>query len=218
MGRIRTLLVDDHRLFVETLAVRLLHEPDIEVLPVASDEHEALTLLCSFAPSVAVVDLMLRPAGGLTLVDEISAHHSQCHAVVLTCGSDAGQVVDAVRRGAFGWLSKTADVDHLVRVIRGVARGEAWIPPDLLGHVLRALAAPRSAARPDPLVSLTVRERDVLQCAVDGLSKVETARQLFVSPNTVRTHTQNMLGKLPVRSMIEAVSLARRHGMRPSSA
>jgi DNA-binding NarL/FixJ family response regulator len=216
MRRIRTLLVDDHRLFAEALAVRLVREPDLEVLPVASDKREALTLLRNLAPSVVVLDLMLGATSGLALVDEISAHHSECRAVVLTGESDSGQVVDAVRRGAHGWLPKTADADHLVRVIRGVARGEGWIPPDMLGHVLRAFAAPRPAGRPDELATLTARERDVLQCAVDGLSKLETARQLYLSPNTVRTHTQNMLGKLPVHSMIEAVSLARRHGMRPS--
>lgn len=163
-----------------------------------------------------VLDPEPRTDDGLACVDEARAHHPGCQVAVLTAASDPELVVDAVRRGARAWLPKTVDTAHLLRVLRGVARGESWIPPDLLGHVLGRLTAQPAPAEPDPMATLTARERDVLQCAVDGLSKLEIARRLFLSPNTVRTHTHNMLGKLPAHSMLEAVYFARRHGMRPS--
>src|SRR6266480_421438 len=156
MDVIRTLLVDDHLLFAETLAARLGREPDLEILPVAEDETRARTLLRELDPSVV-------------LLDEIEADHPDCRVVVLTGVSATDQVVEAVRRGARAWLPKAVDGDHVVRVIRGVFRGESWIPPDLLGHVLRELTAAPSAGPPDPLSALTARERDVLQCAVNGL-------------------------------------------------
>jgi DNA-binding NarL/FixJ family response regulator len=217
MEVIRTLLVDDHPLFVETLAARLDREADLEVLPVAKDGRRARTLLRTLSPAVVVLDMILGAESGLSLLDEIEASHPESRVVVLTGVSAVDQVVEAVRRGARAWLPKTVDGDHLVRVIRGVVRGESWIPPELLGYVLRQLTAVQPAGQPDPLAVLTARERDVLQCAVDGLSKPDIARQLFLSPNTVRTHTQNVLGKLSAHSMLEAVSLARRHGMRPTT-
>jgi DNA-binding NarL/FixJ family response regulator len=84
--------------------------------------------------------------------------------------------------------------------------------------VLRQLIEAQPVGGPLPLAVLTPREHDVLQGAVDGLSKSEIARRLFLSPNTVRTHTQNMLAKLSAHSTLEAVSLARRYGMRPTRA
>jgi two-component system NarL family response regulator len=217
MNVIRTLLVDDHRLFVESLAARLAREPDLEVLPATGDPEQALRLVRTLSPAVLVLDLLLGSANGMSVLDEVRVAHPDCRVIVLTGVSSGDQVVEAVRRGARAWLPKTVDSAHLVRVIRGVYRGESWIPPELLGYVLQQLiSGPPAARRHDPLTVLTARERDVLQCAVDGLSKPDIARRLFLSPNTVRTHTQNMLAKLAAHSMLEAVTLARRHGMRPS--
>jgi DNA-binding NarL/FixJ family response regulator len=135
---------------------------------------------------------------------------------VLTGVSARDQIVEAVRRGVCGWLPKTVDGGHLADVIRRISRGQYWIPPEMLGYVLRQLVSAQPVGPTNALAVLTPRERDVLQCAVDGLSKLEIARRLFVSPNTVRTHTHNLLGKLTVHTMPEAVSLARRCGMRPT--
>jgi DNA-binding NarL/FixJ family response regulator len=135
---------------------------------------------------------------------------------VLTGVTALDQVVAVVRNGARAWLPKTVDIHHLVEVIRGVHRGHGWIPPELLGHVLRELTSAQPPAGMDALSGLTVRERDVLQCAVDGLTRAQAARRLCLSPNTVRTHTQNMLSKLGMHSTLEAVSLALRSGMRPT--
>jgi DNA-binding NarL/FixJ family response regulator len=199
--------------------MRLGREPDLHVLPVATDAQAARALLRAWVPSVVLLDLILGPTSGLGLLDEIEAGYPGCGVIVLTGVSGTDKVVEAVRRGARAWLPKTVDVDHLVRVIRGVSRGEYWIPPDVLGQVLRQLIIGRPPDRADSLTVLTVltaRERDVLQCAVDGLSRSAIARRLFLSPHTVRTHTQNVLLKLSAHSMVEAVSLARRHGMRPA--
>jgi DNA-binding NarL/FixJ family response regulator len=216
MEVIRTLVVDDHPLFAETLAVRLSREPDLEVLPVAGDSGRALALLSSQSPAVVLLDLVLGTESGLNLLEEIAAIWPDVSVVMLTGVSAADQVVEAVRRGASAWLPKTVDGQQLVRVIRGVFRGESWIPPDLLRHVLRQLTAVPPDAGPDPLDRLTARERSILQCAIDGLSRPDIARKLFLSPNTVRTHRQNLLGKLEVHSTLEAVSLGLRYGMRPS--
>ncbi|MGH8967660.1 MAG: response regulator transcription factor, partial [Actinomycetes bacterium] len=93
-----------------------------------------------------------------------------------------------------------------------------WIPPEVLGEVLRRVVA--GDAEPEAgrrmLAVLTPREREVLQCMVDGLGRAEIAGRLGLSANTVRTHTQNLLAKLDTHSALEAITLAMRCGMRPS--
>jgi DNA-binding NarL/FixJ family response regulator len=214
----RVLLVDDHALFVEALAARLSREPDLEVLPVAHDERSAYAMLSTAAPAVVVLDVALGADSGLEVLDRVTAQHPGVRVVMLTGSTSPELVVEAVRRGASAWLPKTCGGDQLISVIRGVIRGESWIPPELLGAVLRQLAEPVNVPQPDPLGILTAREREVLQCMVDGLNRSDIARQLFVSANTVRTHTQNLLAKLHVHSVLEAASFALRSGMRHSSA
>jgi DNA-binding NarL/FixJ family response regulator len=216
MDVIQTLLVDDHALFAETLAARLGREPDIDVLPLAADLSQARNLIRAYQPAVVVLDLMLGTENGLNLLDELATDHRAARVLVLTGVSARDQLLEAVRRGVCGWLPKTVDGDHLTHVIRRVARGEYWIPPEMLGYVLRQLVTAEPVGPTDALAVLTPREREVLQCALDGRSKLEIARRLFVSPNTVRTHTHNLLGKLAVHTMPQAVALARRCGMRPS--
>jgi DNA-binding NarL/FixJ family response regulator len=216
MQQIRVLVVDDHPLFAETLAARLGMEPDLEALPVASDEARARALLTALSPDVVLLDVMLGRQTSFGLLQDITDRHPDARTVMLTAVSGVEKVVDGVRRGASAWLPKTTDSAQVVRVIRGVHRGHGWIPPELLGDVLRRLRATPPAEAPNPLTILTERERDVLQRAVNGLSKPEIARSLNMSPNTVRTHTEHLLAKLATHSTLEAVSLAMRHGMRPA--
>lgn len=211
---IKVLIVDDHPLFAEALAARLETEPGLEILPTASDSGRALATLATEHPTVVVVDVRLGGESGIELIDRLREADPRVRVVMLTAVGDVDEVVDAVRRGARGWLPKSEGVDRVVRTIRGVVRGEAWIPPALLGGVLDRLTA--GPPESDPLGGLTEREREVLQCMVDGLPRSEIAQRLFVSANTVRTHTQNLLGKLGCHSGLEAVSLALRLGMRPT--
>ena len=146
MAVIRTLLVDDHPLFAETVATRLSREPDLDVLPVAASEAQALALIRALAPDVVVLDLMLGSRSGLGVLDDIVTRQPCSRVVVLTAASPTEHAVDAIQRGARAWLPKTVDANHLVRVIRGVFLGESWISPDLLGYILGQLASTRCMA------------------------------------------------------------------------
>jgi DNA-binding NarL/FixJ family response regulator len=212
------LIVDDHPLFTEALAVRLRVEPDIEVLGVAHNPEQALDAVAAQRPAVVILDVLLGGSNGIDALQPMLAIHPELCVVMLTSCAAVDHVVAAVRRGATAWLRKSASSDELVRVIRGVVRGERWIPPDLLGGVLVQLAAGAGdhGHPPEPLAGLTGREREVLQCMVDGLGKSEIAGRLHLSPNTVRTHTQNVLAKTKVHSGLEAVAFALRAGMRPT--
>ncbi|SCF98128.1 regulatory protein, luxR family, partial [Streptomyces sp. Ncost-T6T-2b] len=119
--------------------------------------------------------------------------------------------------GASGWVAKDCSLQRLLSVIRGVLRDETHLPPALLTGVLRELTAARKhRSESERLVeSLTPREREVLRCMVAGLGRKAVAERLFLSPHTVRTHMQNVLGKLGVHSTLAAVALARRAGVGP---
>lgn len=249
MGRIRVLVVDDHRVFAEALAAALAAEPDVDVGSAGSAAAAEQALEHAAAEGrgfdVMLVDVDLRvreaesalpgsrplrpvsrlppgiadsPSDGITLAARCRAAHEGLQVVVLAGAGDPCRVVRALYAGAVGWVAKGSSLDRLMAVVRGVLRGETHIPPDLLTGVVRELtAARRDRTESERLVgTLTPRERQVLRCMVAGLGRQAVADRLYLSPHTVRTHMQNVLGKLGVHSALAAVALARRAGVGPA--
>ncbi|MFW6695573.1 LuxR C-terminal-related transcriptional regulator [Streptomyces sp. MAR4 CNX-425] len=155
--------------------------------------------------------------GGVSLTARVRAAHPQTRTVVLAARDDPARAAAALQAGAFGWVAKDSSLSRLLAVIRGVLRGETHLPPALLTGVLRELTAAREhRTESEQLVeSLTPREHEVLRCMVAGLGRKAVAERLYLSPHTVRTHMQNVLGKLGVHSTLAAVALARRAGVGP---
>jgi DNA-binding NarL/FixJ family response regulator len=217
MTSISVLVGDDHAVFADAVRARLAMEDDLGPVTVAYSARDVVGRAAAGRPAVVVLDVALADASGLDLIEEIRQVSPGSRVVMLTATAEPADVVTALTRGARAWLPKTIASDRLVRVVRGVHRGEAWLAPELLGRVLSDLTAP-GAAPPNPLAALTAREGEVLQCMVDGLSRPEIAVRLGMSANTVRTHTQNLIAKLGVHSTLESVALALRHGLRASDA
>ncbi|MCP3758711.1 LuxR C-terminal-related transcriptional regulator [Streptomyces sp. NPDC056773] len=239
MVRIRVLVVDDHRIFAESLAAALAAEPDVDVSAAGSGPAALRCLERAVAEGrrfdVLLVDsdLAAVPAGvpaqresgsappaadGIALVAGVRVSHPAVRTVVLAERDDARRAALALQAGASGWVAKDCSLSRLLAVIRGVLREETHLPPALLTGVLRELTAARKhRTDSERLVeSLTPREHEVLRCMVAGLGRKDVAARLFLSPHTVRTHMQNVLGKLGVHSTLAAVALARRAGVRPA--
>jgi two-component system NarL family response regulator len=214
---ISVLVIDDHAVFADALRERLSREPDLKPVTVAYDLAEASVQVARARPAVAVLDLFLGNDSGLEVAELIREVSPGTQVIVLTANESGAEMVTGLARGVRAWLPKTVDVEHLVRVIRGVHAGEAWLAPRLLGRVLGDLVQRSKAPEPDAFVGLTRRERDVLHCMVDGLSRAETAERLHMSLNTVRTHTQHLSAKLGAHSTLELVALARRNGLQASN-
>jgi DNA-binding NarL/FixJ family response regulator len=155
---------------------------------------------------------------GIALVARARAAHPGLYVVVLAAEDDPRRVVQALTAGASAWVAKESSLGRLVAVVRGVLRDETHIPPLLLTGVIRELtSARRDRTESERLVeSLTPRERQVLRCMVAGLGRQAVADRLYLSPHTVRTHMQNVLGKLGVHSTLAAVAVARRAGVGPA--
>jgi DNA-binding NarL/FixJ family response regulator len=154
---------------------------------------------------------------GISLVAGVRSGQPTVRTVVLAEKDDPRRAALALQAGASGWVAKDCSLSRLLTVIRGVLRDETHLPPALLTSVLRELTATRKhRTDSERLVeSLTPREREVLRCMVAGLGRKAVAERLFLSPHTVRTHMQNVLGKLGVHSTLAAVALARRAGVGP---
>ncbi|MEV2251137.1 response regulator transcription factor [Streptomyces sp. NPDC050147] len=243
MVRIRVLVVDDHRIFAESLAAALAAEPDVDVsaagsgpaalrcLERATAEGRRYDVLLVDADLGASASAMqgVRPApsvqegnadglvDGISLVAGVRSGQPMVRTVVLAEKDDPRRAALALQAGASGWVAKDCSLSRLLTVIRGVLREETHLPPALLTGVLRELTAARKhRTESERLVeSLTPREREVLRCMVAGLGRKAVAERLFLSPHTVRTHMQNVLGKLGVHSTLAAVALARRAGVGP---
>ncbi|MFD8549510.1 LuxR C-terminal-related transcriptional regulator [Streptomyces sp. NPDC059649] len=242
MQRIRVLVVDDHRIFAESLAAALAAEQDVDVAAAGSapaalrnldravtdgrrfdvllaDADLAAPLLAVPAQGAAREPAVPRscPRDGIALVSGLRTSHPYLRTVVVADRDDPRRAAAALQAGASGWVAKDCSLSRLLAVIRGVLRDETHLPPALLTGVLRELTAARKhRSESERLVeSLTPREREVLRCMVAGLGRKAVAERLFLSPHTVRTHMQNVLGKLGVHSTLAAVALARRAGVGP---
>lgn len=231
--RIRILVVDDHRIFAESLAAALAAEPDVEV-GVAGSAAGALRCLERAGAEGRRFDVLLvdadlggapvpggAPGGaadGLSLVAGVRSTRPEVRVVVLAERDDPRRAATALQAGATGWVAKDCSLSRLLAVVRGVLRGETHLPPALLTGVLREMTmARRVRTESECLVdSLTPRELEVLRCMVAGLGRKAVAERLYLSPHTVRTHMQNVLGKLGVHSTLAAVALARRAGVGPA--
>jgi DNA-binding NarL/FixJ family response regulator len=212
---IRHLLVlDDYVIFAEALVCRLNAEPGVQAVAATTIEH-ARRVLGERRFDVLLLDLDIGGTDGLRFAVEALSERPDLRVVVVTAGEDQNQVVDAVRVGIAGWVAKSEPVEHLLAVVTGSLRGETWIPPRFLTHVLAELkSAQRDRAEHESMLGrLTRREREILGWLVAGMSLDAIASQLFLSRNTVRTHIQNMLGKLNVHSAVAAVAVARRAGV-----
>ncbi|MFF0294409.1 LuxR C-terminal-related transcriptional regulator [Kitasatospora sp. NPDC004614] len=160
----------------------------------------------------------MRPGDGIALVGRACRAHPTLRAVMLAVADDPQRAVRALQAGANGWVARESSLGALMAVIRGVLRDETHLPPALLTGVVRELtSARRDRSESERLVAaLTPREEEVLRCMVAGLGRQAVAERLFLSPHTVRTHMQNVLGKLGVHSTLAAVAVARRAGIAPS--
>jgi DNA-binding NarL/FixJ family response regulator len=214
VAAISVLVVDDHAVFADALQARLSREPELGPVRVAYGAADARAEVARTPPAVAVLDLLLDGESGLEVAQAMRQTSPQTKIIVLTGAESVGDVISGLMLGVRAWLPKTVEVAHLVRVIKGVTAGEAWLAPALLGRVLTELVAGSS---PDPLDGLTTRERQVLQCMVGGLTRAEIAERLHLSVNTVRTHTQKIMVKLGAHSTLESVALALRGGLRATA-
>lgn len=213
---LRVMLVDDHAL-VRAAVRQALAAPDIEVIAEASTAHETLEIAPQLHPDVLLMDINLPGADGLSLLRELVPRLPDTKIVMLTISEDRRDLLQAVRNGAAGYLTKDLGPDALQRAIRGTRTGDLAMSRAMAAIVMRelALGARRdstaagpggAAAESDALAMLSSREHEVLRYLATGLTDREIAERLGISPRTVETHVGSVLHKLAVKNRAEAAA------------
>ena len=211
------LAADDQRVVREGLAMLLGLLPDVEVVGTAADGEEVLALAAELRPDVILMDLRMPRMDGVEATRRLRERDPAVKVVVLTTYADDRSVLDALRAGALGYLTKDAGAAEIQQALHRVAGGQAALDPAVQLHLVEAIAdgvpsGPAPTLLPD---GLTPREAEVLTLIAAGLSNTEIAERLVVSEATVKSHVNHMLAKIGARDRAQAVGYAYRHGLAP---
>jgi two-component system nitrate/nitrite response regulator NarL len=214
---IRLLVVDDHTLFRRGLVALLGMEPRLQVVGEAGDAGEAQRRARELQPDLILLDNHLPGVNGVDAVAGLREVAPRTQVLMLTVSEDERDLSAALKAGARGYVLKTIDGPDLVRAIERTVAGESIVSPELTAKLVAAFqalhAAPTGASAaaevpPEPLDSLSPREREILSLIAQGASNKEIARELGIAETTVKIHVQHILRKLGLSSRVQAAVYA----------
>jgi len=213
MAKLRLLIADDQPLMRAGFRAVLEPTGEMEIVAEAGDGLEAVSAARATKPDVILMDVRMPNLDGIEAIKQLPNYRVL---VLTTFGLDE-YIVEALRAGASGFITKDVPTAELVRAVRVVAAGDAVMTPavtrQLLDRVARRLPTPVSGSAPGLLAELTEREREVLELLARGMSNAEIAEALVVGDATVKTHVSNVLMKLGLRDRVQAVVLAYEIGL-----
>jgi len=212
---VSVLVVDDHMLFRRGLMSLLAGDPRFTVVGEAGDAGEAQRRAAATQPDVILLDHHLPGVSGIDAIAGLKEVAPRARVLMLTVSEDERDLAAALRGGARGYLLKTVDSEVLASALLRTARGESTISPEMTGKLVSAFQAmPGEAAPvapkadPDPIHSLSPREREILRHIARGASNKEIARALDIAETTVKIHVQHILRKLNLGSRVQAAVYA----------
>jgi DNA-binding NarL/FixJ family response regulator len=201
MTRPRVVLVDDHALFRAGVIAQL--DDGVEVVGEAGDVQEAVELIEETQPDVVLLDVHLPGGNGPAVINAVADNLPDVCFLALSVSDAAEDVIEVVRAGARGYVTKTISGADLSDAVRRVAEGDAVFSPRLAGFVLDAFAATVPAPEDPALDQLTPREAEVMRLLARGYAYKEVARRLSISIKTVETHASSVLRKLQLSNRHE---------------
>lgn len=204
---IRVLVVDDHRIVAEGIALALRRQPGIEVVRTVDSGGAAVEAVAQGIADLVLMDYQLAGGTGVAAVEEIRRRFPTTIVVMISGGMDDRALIAALQAGASGYISKVSGGEEIARDLRRAAAGEMLVSAGQLRLLLRTRHADGHGE------TLTAREREVLGLLTRGLDNEAIAAELTISYHTVRGHVQAVLQKLEARSRLEAVARARDRGL-----
>jgi DNA-binding NarL/FixJ family response regulator len=202
-GVIRVMVADDHHVVRQGLVALLKTVPDFQVVTEAADGQEAIERYDRSLPDVALMDLRMPRLGGVEAITQIRHKHPGARIIVLTTFDGDEDIYRAIQAGAKGYLLKGMSAEELIDAIRTVDAGKSRIPSIVAEKLADRMSGP----------GLTTREREVLKGIVAGRSNKEIGTELSISEATVKTHINNLLGKLGVGDRTQAATVALQRGI-----
>jgi two-component system response regulator NreC len=212
---IRILIADDHGVIRAGLRALLAGFPDMNVVGEAIDGSEVLGKSIELKPDIVLMDLSMPNLGGIEATRLLQQRASNVRVLILTVHEDESLLKEVIRAGAAGYVVKRAAQEDLIHAIRVVARGDLYVHPSMT-RALFAEPSPAAVAAISGSETLTLREIEVLQLLAKGHTNRQIAEQLSLSPRTVEGHRANLSAKLGLRSRVELVEYAEKHGLMKS--
>jgi DNA-binding NarL/FixJ family response regulator len=212
--KITIIVADDHPIVRKALKNEFQKEADVEVLAEASDGEEAVKLVTELKPDAIIMDIGMSKLNGIEATRRIKTLAPDTVVLVLTVYDDIEHVLEMLKSGADGYLTKTILVEDIIKSIRSVIAGEMVISPLVFKQVLKY--ALRYSTKPiifDSNVKLTIRELEILKLLGRGMGNKNIAQELNLGTRTVKSHLVDIYSKLRVFSRTEAVIIALRAGL-----
>lgn len=224
----RVLLADDNRLMLEGLQ-NLLEFHNIEIVGLARNGKEAVTLAQKLRPEVILMDIRMPDGDGLTATRLIKAEMPEIRIIILTTSNEDNDLFEAVKSGACGYLLKSMDADELVEALEQVMQGIPPFSPGLASKLIEEFvrlsnktepqrASPAQPPSPDITADknkLTARQMEVLQMVAQGLSYKEIGIRLNLSPRTVKYHMAEIMNNLHLANRAQVLAYAGQLGCQP---
>jgi DNA-binding NarL/FixJ family response regulator len=200
--RHKVLLVDDHPLVRRGLADLLAREPDIEVCGEATDVAEAMREIERSPPDLVVIDLTLKGGHGIDLIEKIKAKDERIRMLVSSMHDEMLFAERVLRAGAMGYVTKQEPPETLLCAVRQILRGEVYLSNKMTSRLLHQVVGGVLPAE-SPLQSLSNREIEVFEMIGQGLTTMQIARRLELSPKTIETHREKIKQKLNLKNSAE---------------
>ena len=214
MTTIRILLADDHSLLRAGIRALLEALSDVEVVAEAADGTEALGLIATHAPDIAMLDIAMPKLGGLEVAAQVARDFPRTRVMILSMHVDEEYIRRAIRSGATGYLLKDSATSELEAAVRSVASGGTYLSPAVSTHLVngyqRHERGESTALAADPL---TPRQREVLRMIAEGLTTKAIARVLGISVKTVEAHRTQLMERLNIHEIARLVRYAIRAGL-----
>ena len=201
------LVVDDHPIVRQGLALMIGHEPDLRVCAEAETHHDALQAIANHQPDVAIVDLSLKDESGLELIKDIKVRYPRLPVLVLSMADEGIYAERVLRAGASGYMMKEEATEKVLAAIRCVLAGNVYLSDAMAARMLQRFVDGRTDAGASPVDRLSDRELEVFQLIGRGLGTAQIAKKLHLSPKTIETYRAHIKDKLGLES---ATQLLRR--------
>jgi two-component system nitrate/nitrite response regulator NarL len=203
------IIIDDHALFRRGVNQMISADPEFLVIGEAASGIEGLALVAALKPDLVLIDLNMKGMNGLQTLAQIKEAKLESRCIVLTVSDAEDDLLEALRAGADGYLLKDMEPEDLCANLKKAMSGVTVLHESLTEILKNALIHP-TLNRNEDEVSLTEREREILECLANGLNNKTIARELGISDTTVKVHIKHLLSKLKLTSRLEAAVWAHR--------
>jgi DNA-binding NarL/FixJ family response regulator len=212
-GMISILIADDHRIVRHGLKQSLSQEKDMQVVAEADTGRSAVRLASKLKPDIILMDVSMPDLNGIEATRQIRKAHPAIHIIALSMHSEKQYVLSMIQSGARGYLLKTSLFEDLLKAIRTIIAGNVFLSSEITEHIVKSAISPYDESAFSAFMTLTPREREILQMIAEGKTNTYIGEQLFISKKTVDSHRLHIMKKLNLDSIPALTKFAVKHGI-----